>query len=1361
MSQNTSSVGHTMPINTKVTPESSSKNTCANQKPSVTLSAVSDRQTSVLLSTALVDVISKTGKTITVKALLDSGSQSSFITQSLANKLQCETYDHNLSISSISQTSFTTNKMTNIAIHSRQQNKQHSVSCIILKNITYKLPQIPINIDKLKIPQEIEENLADSTFHLPSDIELLLGADIYYAVLTGGCHKLGKNMPTLINTDLGWLIGGTISDFCTISSNKQQNNASQDNVSFFLQVQDIDSSLQKFWDIEEVYTKPKLSNEEQLAENIFVQTTKILKNGSFQVEMPFKNTQENKKLGDSYRMAETRFLSLEKRLVKNPNLFLEYKKFIDEYIELGHAAYVPLNLTNKNNDNKYFIPHLCVVRESSSTTKLRVVFDASAKTSTGVSLNDVTLKGYQVQPELFDILCRFRYYQFVLISDIQKMYRQIKIHPEQTFLQNILWRDNPQDTLKCIELQTVTYGTNFAPFAATRVISELATLGAEDFPLASKILHTQCYVDDILAGCNDFDQLSTLYAQLNTLLNNSGFKLHKWGSNSSNFLNSICQKSITEYDLNFDKEPNKVLGVKWIPDSDFLKISIPNNLNNTKPTKRNILSTIAQCYDPLGLVNPVVVKGKILMQKLWIQKLDWDTEITSLNLLNEWNDFLNMLTLLNTLQIPRKICDQAEILKIELHGFADASTVAYGACVYVRTLYKNNLVTNNLISSKSRVAPIKTITLPRLELCALTILANLINKMVSIFQDLIDFSSVNLWSDSKIVLAWCNDHPNKWSTFVSHRVSQIQSLTENCKIRYVKSADNPADILSRGNFSNEIINSGFWFHGPKFLLDKNTNLDSFNAQPNVTNIPEQKKIALSTVKIPEPCEFWIEYFSRFSTFTKLMRSVAFILRFINNIKNKNNKIQQLNLTISEIENSTKFIVKNLQNHYFAKEILELKNNSLISSKQLRSLKLFLDSEQMLRVGGRLHNANITFDQKHPYLLPSHNETIKIMLKQEHLRMGHAGSQTVLSNFRLRYWPLNGLRETKQVIRNCVTCARFRVQPAQQIMADLPGDRVQIAQPFQKVGIDYGGPFLIKSSRLKKAPVLKAYIAIFVCMTTKAVHIELVTSLTTESFIMTLKRFISRRGNPTIIYSDNATNFQGSNNQLIDIYNFFQNSKNHVQILDYLSTNEIQWKFIPPRSPHWGGLWEAAIKSTKYHIKRIIGNLSYTFEEFYTILTQIEAILNSRPLCPLTNDPSDFDYLTPGHFLIGKSLTIYPDKNISEIPENRLKFWQQCTKIQQVFWKRWSVSYLNHLQNCPKWLKVFKNISPNDVVLLREDNVPPLQWPLARVLEVYPGKDNKVRVLKLKTPTGVFTRSITKVSPLFYDDSNISVNINEN
>lgn len=375
-----------------------------------------------------------------------------------------------------------------------------------------------------------------------------------------------------------------------------------------------------------------------------------------------------------------------------------------------------------------------------------------------------------------------------------------------------------------------------------------------------------------------------------------------------------------------------------------------------------------------------------------------------------------------------------------------------------------------------------------------------------------------------------------------------------------------------------------------------------------------------------------------------------------------------------------------------------------------------------------------------------------MLQQEHQRLGHAGAQTVLSNFRLKFWPLNALREIKKLIRNCKVCFRFTAKPACQLMSDLPECRVGFSRPFLKTGIDYGGPFFIKSSRLRKAPLIKAYIAMFVCMSTKAVHIELVIDLSTAGFILTLKRFISRRGNPSQIFSDNATNFLGASNQLKEIHEFFKNKTNREGIQNFLLEHETQFSFIPPRSPHWGGIWESAIKSAKYHIKRLVQNTTLTFEDFYTVLTQIEAVLNSRPLCALSNDPNDLQSLTPGHFLIGTSLSAFPEKDLTKIPENRLKFWQLYTQIQQNFWKRWSVEYLNLLQPRGKWVNTSHNLKVNDLVLIKDDDTPPLKWPLAMIIETMPGADGHVRVVKLRTQNGVFTRTITKLCPLPDHDS---------
>lgn len=1238
-----------------------------------------------------------------------------------------------------------TERMVDIFLHSNIEcNKRFLVTCAVLNQITCNLPQVPIDPTRFIIPEEVK--LADPSYFKPGEVDILIGADIY-DLLSDGLFKLGKNMPYLQNTWLGWIIAGTIpktysSHCCNMvslvslgeTSNSQLNHA-----------------LTEFWEMEEIPCTVNLTAEENLAEEIFVNSVKIIKN-SYQVNLPLRSESEYSKLGDSFAMARKRFFNLEKRLFKNPQLFRDYKAFIDEYLALGHCKIVPLERLTRNGDNKYFLPHHCVIRENSSTTKLRVVFDGSAPSSSGISLNDVTLKGFQVQPDLFDILSRFRLFKYVITADIQKMYRQIKVNPEQVFLQNILWRDTPNEPLKCLELSTVTYGTNCAPYLATRVLKDVAQNGAQNYPLASDALLNQCYVDDILTGADTYDDLQSTYVQLNNILNSSGFELHKWCSNNSVLMKNICA-SAQSPELIIEKKNNinnKVLGLSWDPKRDLFAITLPQNTNKNQFTKRELLSVLAQMFDPLGLIGPIIVVGKIIMQNVWLSKISWD-DVLQGELLKQWTRFIADIPHLQDLHISRCLFLPKQVVNIEFHGFADASMKAYAACIYMHAVYSDHTTSCNLVTSKSRVAPVKTVSLPRLELCAMHLLSKLTRKIYTIFQSKITFSSVNLWSDSQIALYWIKSHPSRWSVFVANRVSDIQNIPKEFEWRHVKSSDNPADLLSRGVSTAELINSQLWWHGLRFLQGH----DKHYSTPYIEleNPPEERKLThLITSTNNE--DFWQPLFKKFSTFSRLQRTVAYCQRFVHNVNNKVSKIVGP-LQVCELQSALDMIIKNLQNIHFAKEINELKGNKPLTNKTILSLNPFLDEPGFLCVGGRLENANVSFRQKHPILLPSNNYVVSLLLKLEHTRLGHAGPQNMLSNIRLKFWPLNGLREAKRIVRSCVTCYRFRAQSSKQIMASLPKDRVLISRPFDKVGVDFAGPFQIRSSRLRKAPSTKGYIALFVCMVTKAVHIELVSSLSTDAFLMTFKRFISRRGNPSIVYSDNATNFLGSKNQLKELHDFLKNKKTSHAINDFFSSKETKWNFIPPRSPHWGGMWESAIKSAKYHFYRLVGNANFTFEEMTTILTQIEAILNSRPLCPLSSDPLDFQCLTPGHFLIGTSLTAYPERDISQIPDNRLSLFQQITNIQQTFWKRWSVDYLNRLQNRPKWFTPTRNLQVNDVVLIKEDNVPPLKWPLARIVDVMPGADGRVRVVKVRTRDGLYARSITKLCPLPYLDKTLN------
>ncbi|XP_026482654.1 uncharacterized protein LOC113390608 [Ctenocephalides felis] len=415
---------------------------------------------------------------------------------------------------------------------------------------------------------------------------------------------------------------------------------------------------------------------------------------------------------------------------------------------------------------------------------------------------------------------------------------------------------------------------------------------------------------------------------------------------------------------------------------------------------------------------------------------------------------------------------------------------------------------------------------------------------------------------------------------------------------------------------------------------------------------------------------------------------------------------------------------------------------------LLQLNPFLDENNILRVGGRLENANIPYNQKHPIILPSKNHITNLILLQEHQRLLHAGVQTVLANIRLRVWPINARNTIKHIIKNCVRCHRYNCRPVQQIMENLPSDRVSHSRPFVITGVDYAGPITLRASRLRKAQRLKAYIAVFICFSTKAIHLELVSNLSTEAFIAALKRFISRRGKCITIYSDNGRNFIGARHELHDLYKLFKKDNTRSELIEAASIHGIDWKFTPPSAPNFGGLWESAVKLTKHHIRRVIGSTLLTFEEFYTVLTQIEAILNSRPITGVYDDASEPSFLSPGHFLIGDALTAFSEPSLKEININRMSIWQNLTYIRNLFWQNWSVDYLNQLQRRYKWLVETPDLKTNDVVLLREDNLPPLSWALRRIIKIIYGSDNKVRVVHVKTKTEDYAQGLRRLKRSF-------------
>lgn len=1280
----------------------------------------------VLLATAIIYIIDKAGNAHKARALLDSASQSNFITSKLSNILNLTKHNISVPIVGINQNVTQISQRVTATIKSTTNNYCFTSSFLILDNITNNLPMTTINIRNLDIPENIL--LADPTFYAPGKIDLLIGASVFYDLLCVGQIKLANQKTIVQKTQLGWVISGPV-PICN------QNQTSLCNLVTNI---DIQNQLQHFWELEECNNTLKHnSSEEKICEQIFLETTKRNSEGRFVVDLPIRD--QNIILGESKQLALKRLEAVERKFIKNLTLKHLYHNFMQEYESLGHMSEVSdSDHAHLSQNNIFYLPHHCVLRETNQTTKCRVVFDGSAKTCSGQSLNDILLVGPTIQEDIFSIILRFRKYPFVITADVTKMYRQILINPNQRNFQRILWRYNNNDPVKTYQLNTVTYGTSSASFLAIRCLYQIGLENQQQYPRASEVIKTDFYVDDVLTGANTVQEVILLKQQLETLLGTSGFELSKWKTNEPSILNSNsnADNKLTFCDQN---QQTKTLGLIWDPATDVFQFENKYDTHTENATKRSILSTISQIFDPLGLIGPVTVKAKIMLQHLWQLNLTWD-ESLPLNLHTMWIQYRQRLQEINKITIPRNImCN--EPINLQIHGFCDSSESAYGSCVYLRSTNKDGQHFIYLLCSKSRVAPLKRTTLPRLELCGALLLSKLVNITIKSLK--LSVNQTFYWCDSTIALTWIAGQPSNWQTFVANRVSQIQELTNISEWKHVRSQSNPADIISRGMNPTELSNSCFWWHGPSWLAADESEWPC--DEIIISDVPEKRKT--NYVLTSTNLDFTI--FNKYSSLIKLLRVVAYIQRFYFNCIDKQNKyIGPLSST--EIDNALNTVLKLAQYQSFPEEIQLLKNNKqLQKSSKLLSLTPFLDKNGLLRVGGRLKLGNFSFDQKHPILLSNKHPLTILIIRNEHYRALHAGTNALLAAIRTRFWIVSGKSTVKQVLHKCIVCFKCKPTELKYIMGNLPRERITPCRPFLNCGVDYAGPFLIKANKLRHTKYVKAYLCIFICFSSKAVHLEIVNDLSTKAFLNCLKRFVARRGKPSNIYSDNATNFVGAKNEIKQLYKLIQN--NQQDIINHLSPDRISWHNIPPRSPNFGGIWESSIKSAKAHLIRIAGNASLTYEDFNTIITQIEACMNSRPLTELSNDPNDFTVLTPGHFLIGSPLTSIPELNVQQTNSNRLDQYHRLVQLKQHFWSRWSKEYISELQQRRKWKSNFSNIlKPGSLVIVKEDNLPPLNWKLGRVTELFPGKDKIVRVVKIKTSGGEIVRAVNKICALPLD-----------
>ncbi|XP_062558009.1 uncharacterized protein LOC134222881 [Armigeres subalbatus] len=756
-----------------------------------------------LLSTAVVLVYGRSSVPFLCRTLIDSCSQNNFVTEKFANLLALKKHATDYQVSSLNGGSTRIRHVLRTTIKSRQSEYSAELEFLIAPKIT----DHSFDISHWNLPAHLA--LADPTFNKKSRVDMLLGAETFWDLMKEGRMKLAENLPLLSATELGWVVGGVLSEKKSIIARMFCN---------VIEEEDLNATLRRFWSIEGAdnfrTVTTKIPND---CIEHFLRTHERDSEGRFTVRLPFNERKDE--LGESFDMAKRRFLGLERRLDHHPELKEEYSAFIKEYEDLGHMREIEANV-NEIPGSNYYLPHHCVLRPGSLTTKLRVVFDGSAPTSTGVSINDVLQVGPAMQNDLESIILNFRVFRYVFTVDILKMFRQVSVHASDTPYQRILYRTKRTSPLKIFQLQTVTYGLASSPFLATMSLFKLAEDGQQEFPAAAAVIKRSCYIDDALSGGHTIEDTVKLCTELEKLLYSGGFEAHKWCSNTQKVLQHI-PTDLRGNDFNV-KDGNtsyviKTLGISWNPEEDWFTMQVEPARNESEGiSRKKILSDIAKIFDPLGFVGPVITAAKLIFREVGMLNINWDDEVPE-HLAKRWRNFREELYVLNNLKIQRWIiCENMD--RLELHGFGDSSDDAYGACLYTRLVQNNGAVTMKLVYSKSRLLPkkagkAKAITTPRAELMAAVLLSRMVAKVIDAID--LHFSSITLWSDSTIVLSWIQKSPATLQQFASNRVSEKQQLTKQYNWRYIPTNHNPADLISRGERPRKLIDQCVWWNGPK------------------------------------------------------------------------------------------------------------------------------------------------------------------------------------------------------------------------------------------------------------------------------------------------------------------------------------------------------------------------------------------------------------------------------------------------------------------------------------------------------------------------------------------------------------------
>lgn len=1102
-------------------------------------------------------------------------------------------------------------------------------------------------------------------------------------------------------------------------------------------------------------------------------------------------TEDLASLPNNRKAVEATFLRTEKQLAKDPEWRLAYASQVHEMVDRKAAVKLSKEVLQSWTGPVWYISHLIALNPHSISTPVRLVWNSSQKYR-GLSLNDMLIKGPDVLNPIRAVLLRFRAGVFAALGDIQKMYNSVWLEEKEVHLHRFLWRDSEDAEIEDFAITRVNIGDKPAGCIAQVAMRETASLPQfTQFKEEKRVLEEDVYVDDILTSHNNLDHLKLLTFNIEQILKAGGFFMKPWvyssqsGRQESREVNTEVKTMILPNQLT--EKDNKALGLGYTVGDDKLYVMVAVNFSKRKKkirigqdllreevkgqtpnplTRRELLSQVSALYDPLGLVTPVKQKGAILVRRafqetklMYCTKDSWDAALSkelredAIKLLEEYAD-LSHLRFFRSLTPPEPLAGPIGIT------FSDGSEHAYGAVLYLRWECTDG-VSVRLVESKAKLTPLNRNGDPvKAEICGAVFAA----RLKTYFQKHCRIK-VEKWFhlvDSQTVLCAIQRESYGYQTFFANRVGEIQSSTNVQDWWWIPGSANIADIITRGAGPAYLTEDSEWQLGPSFLQlpeiewpKKSANDVAVQARDNVIKIQKKTFVAVLTrsqlkeekskliISRRPPAAAVAQQLvdvSHFSSLRKLIGVVAWIWRAAK-------KFLHFNVTDKEkweAVPSSGVITVGEREDVFRDLCLAAQEGVQFPSTTTDRLVVYKDETSgLLMCGGRVQ----TFKEDHRAvpLLPFQSWISTLLARAAHSE-GHDGVAGTLLRMRKKAWVIRGRVIARKVVDECVLCKKMRAKTCQQIMGDLPEERSSPSAPFQFISVDLFGPYQVKDD-VKKRVSMKVWGVLFCCMSSRAIHVELANTLSTESFILAYQRFTSIRGHPQKVWSDPGTNFIGAKPILQEMYAYLR-QQDKFSLEEYAAKNGTDWiwKILPADSPHRNGAAEAAVKIIKRAFQSLGRVEGLTFSEFLTTVKLAANLANERPIDARVQSHEDrIQYITPNTLLLGRATqsgdfktfdyTTYPFKRLREIQ----------TQVDY-FWRSWSQLAGPNLFVRGKWHTAERNVAIGDVVWLCDQNTLRGQFKMGRVVAVNPDCKGIVRDVYVKvSPSGYSSGNAPKPS----------------